>query len=119
MKISELKEYLNTFPDDAPVSIVCANPRKRKVYEPKMVLLMSDEEFKFPALVIDIKNERNMTEEERRACEDGEQVRRCGNAVCPPIPAALVRANLAELCVAERMPNIQIEAEQTGQLRFA
>lgn len=48
-----------------------------------------------------------------------EQVRRCGNAVCPPIPAALVRANLPELCVAERMPNIQIEAEQTGQLRFA
>ena len=26
-----------------------------------------------------------------------EQVRRCGNAVCPPIPAALVRANLPEL----------------------
>ena len=35
-----------------------------------------------------------------------EQVRRCGNAVCPPIPAALVRANLPELCVAERMPNM-------------
>lgn len=48
-----------------------------------------------------------------------EQVRRCGNAVCPPIPAALVRANLSELCVAERTPNMQIEAEQTGQLRFA
>ena len=48
-----------------------------------------------------------------------EQVRRCGNAVCPPIPAALVRANLPELCVTERMPNIQIEADQTGQLRFA
>lgn len=48
-----------------------------------------------------------------------EQVRRCGNAVCPPIPAALVRANLPEFCVAERMPNMQIEAEQTGQLRFA
>lgn len=45
-----------------------------------------------------------------------EQVRRCGNAVCPPIPAALVRANLPELCIAERMPNMQIEAEQTGQL---
>ena len=26
-----------------------------------------------------------------------EQVRRCGNAVCPPIPAALVKANLPEL----------------------
>lgn len=48
-----------------------------------------------------------------------EQVRRCGNAVCPPIPAALVKANLPELCVAERMPNMKIEAEQTGQLRFA
>ena len=48
-----------------------------------------------------------------------EQVRRCGNAVCPPIPAALVKANLPEMCIAERMPNIQIEADQTGQLRFA
>lgn len=48
-----------------------------------------------------------------------EQVRRCGNAVCPPIPAALVKANLPELCVAERMPNMRIESEQTGQLRFA
>ena len=48
-----------------------------------------------------------------------EQVRRCGNAVCPPIPAALVRANLPELCVAERTPNLRIVTEQTGQLRFA
>lgn len=48
-----------------------------------------------------------------------EQVKRCGNAVCPPIPAAMVRANLPELCVAERMPNMRIQAEQTGQLRFA
>lgn len=48
-----------------------------------------------------------------------EQVRRCGNAVCPPIPAALVRANLPELCVAERTPNMRIETEQTGQLKFA
>ena len=29
-----------------------------------------------------------------------EQVARCGNAVCPPIPTALVRANLPELCQA-------------------
>lgn len=28
-----------------------------------------------------------------------EQVARCGNAVCPPIPTALVRANLPEMCV--------------------
>lgn len=48
-----------------------------------------------------------------------EQVRRCGNAVCPQIPAAMVRANLPELCIAERTPNMRIESEQTGQLRFA
>lgn len=48
-----------------------------------------------------------------------EQVRRCGNAVCPPIPAALVRANLPELCRTERTPNMRITTEQTGQLRFA
>ena len=48
-----------------------------------------------------------------------EQVKRCGNAVCPPIPAALVKANLLEMCIAERMPNVRIEYERTGQLRFA
>lgn len=48
-----------------------------------------------------------------------EQVRRCGNAVCPPIPAALVRANLPELCRCKRTGNMKIEQEQTGQLRFA
>lgn len=48
-----------------------------------------------------------------------EQVRRCGNAVCPPIPAALVRANLPELCVAQRMPNMCAVQEKTGQLAFA
>lgn len=48
-----------------------------------------------------------------------EQVKRCGNAVCPPIPAALVRANLPELCVAARKPNPRISEEQTGQFKFA
>lgn len=48
-----------------------------------------------------------------------EQVKRCGNAVCPPIPAALVKENLPELCRCKRTGNIKIEAERTGQLRFA
>ena len=48
-----------------------------------------------------------------------EQVKRCGNAVCPPIPAALVRANLPEMCVAERIPNLRVVQEQTGQMKFA
>ncbi len=47
-----------------------------------------------------------------------EQVKRCGNAVCPPIPAAMVRVNLPELCVAERMPNMRID-DTEPQLRFA
>ena len=48
-----------------------------------------------------------------------EQVRRCGNAVCPPIPMALVKANMPELCVSERTPNLMMKEENTGQLRFA
>ena len=48
-----------------------------------------------------------------------EQVKRCGNAVCPPIPAALVRVNLPEMCVAERTPNLKVVQEQTGQMKFA
>ena len=51
-----------------------------------------------------------------------EQVRRCVNAVCPPIPAALVKSNLPELCVATRNPicrNDRMKEETTGQLRFA
>lgn len=40
-----------------------------------------------------------------------EQVKRCGNAVCPPIPAAMVRANLPELCVAKRTGNIRIRPD--------
>lgn len=47
-----------------------------------------------------------------------EQIAKCGNSVSPPIPAALVRANLPELCVGKRMPNMRIDTEQTGQLRF-
>lgn len=47
-----------------------------------------------------------------------EQVKRCGNAVCPPIPAAMVRSNLPELCVRKRMPNMRIGEEDNGQLCF-
>ena len=47
-----------------------------------------------------------------------EQVRRCGNAVCPPLPAALVKANLPEMCITKRQPNLRIDDSQ-AQLRFA
>lgn len=48
-----------------------------------------------------------------------EQVRRCGNAVCPPIPAALVKANLPEMCKCTRTPNMKILPDEGGQLQFA
>lgn len=48
-----------------------------------------------------------------------EQVKRCGNSVPPPFAAALVRANLPEICVAKRTGNMRIVQEQTGQLMFA
>lgn len=47
-----------------------------------------------------------------------EQVKRCGNSVCPPIPEALVRANLPELCRRKRMPNMRIVEEKSGQMMF-
>ena len=47
-----------------------------------------------------------------------EQVKRCGNAICPPIPAALVKANLPELCVAKRNGNIGYSRKKAGQMRF-
>lgn len=54
-----------------------------------------------------------------KAYPRSEQVKRCGNSVCPPIPAALVKANLPELCKFQRMPNMQISTEPSGQLQFA
>lgn len=57
-----------------------------------------------------------------KAYPRAEQVRRCGNAVCPPIPTALVRANLKEMCVAKRLPNCRndrLGQDDSGQLRFA
>lgn len=47
-----------------------------------------------------------------------EQVKRCGNAVPPPFANALVRANLLELCICERISNMSIDDSQE-QLKFA
>ena len=48
-----------------------------------------------------------------------EQVKKCGNMVPPAFSSALVRANLPELCVAVRMPNMRIKEGHKGQLMFA
>jgi len=54
-----------------------------------------------------------------RKYNTGEQVARIGNSVAPVVAQALVAANCGYLRIAERVPNMIIEAEQTGQLRFA
>lgn len=47
------------------------------------------------------------------------QVARIGNSVVPIMAKALVTVNCPYLKVGERMPNMRIDEEQTGQLRFA
>lgn len=46
----ELQEYLNRFPDDAPVSVILANPKKRKLYEINKIYIGSD--FGHPAFLL-------------------------------------------------------------------
>lgn len=48
-----------------------------------------------------------------------EQVARIGNSVVPIMARALVGVNCGYLKIGERVPNMQINSEQTGQLRFA
>lgn len=51
-----------------------------------------------------------------------EQVRKCGNAVSPPIPSALVKSNLPDLCIANRLPICRLDRLQiddSGQMSFA
>jgi hypothetical protein len=71
MKNSDLKEYLNSFPDDAPVSIVCANPRKRKLYKLEDVMFVTDQGQ--PLILIDVGEESDMDAEMVAACEECER----------------------------------------------
>ena len=70
MKNSKLKEYVNSFPDDAPVSIICANPRKRKLYKLEDVMWVTDQGQ--PLILIDIGEESDMDAELVAACEEDE-----------------------------------------------
>lgn len=70
MKNSELKEYVNSFPDGVPVSIVCANPRKRKLYSVENILVVADQAQ--PIFCIDVGEETNMDAELVATCEECE-----------------------------------------------
>lgn len=71
LKNSKLKEYLNTFPDDALISVIIANPRKRKLYSLENILYIVDQGQ--PVFCIDVGLEKDMDAELVTACEECEQ----------------------------------------------
>lgn len=70
MKNSELKEYLKRFPNNVPVSLILANPRKRKLYEVENILYVTDQDQ--PIFCIDVGEESDMDAEMVAACEEDE-----------------------------------------------
>jgi len=68
----ELQEYLNRFPDDAPVSVILANPKKRKLYEINTVYKLTDCEQ--PVFCVDVGKESDMDEEMVKACKEDENL---------------------------------------------
>jgi hypothetical protein len=73
MENRELREYLAEFVDNAPVSIIIANLKKRKIYIPEECFLLKDEKIGQPALCIQIAEERDMDEDEIKAAEEDEK----------------------------------------------
>jgi hypothetical protein len=71
MTNKELKEYLNTFPDDAPVSFILANPRKRKLYENANTFGITDQGQ--PVFCIEVGEEKDMDAEMVESCEEDEE----------------------------------------------
>ena len=71
MKNSELQDYLSAFPDDADVSLILANPRKRKLYEVERVDFITD--MGQPVFCVTVGEEKDMDEDMAKACEDDER----------------------------------------------
>ncbi|WP_075679152.1 hypothetical protein [Roseburia sp. 831b] len=68
MKNGELKEYINGFSNAVPVSIICANPRKRKLYKLEDVMWVTDQ-----GQPLILKNEESDLDAEMvAACEEDE-----------------------------------------------
>lgn len=71
MKNSELKEYLNTFPDDANVSPILANSRERKLYQYEQVDFIAD--MGQPVFCVTVGEPRDMDAEMVAAREECER----------------------------------------------
>lgn len=71
MKNRELKEYLNTFSEDAEISLILANPRERKLYEVVNAFGVTDAPN--PMFYIDVGKESDMDAELVATCEEDER----------------------------------------------
>ena len=71
MKNSELKEYLNTFSDDANVVLLLANPMKRKLYEVERADFITDMEQ--PVFCVTVGEAKDMDSDMIAACEEDER----------------------------------------------
>ena len=72
MTTKELKEYLNRFPDNTNISLILANPRKRKLYE--VVYAFGIIYAQNPVFCIDVGKESDMDAELVAACEEAENI---------------------------------------------
>ena len=71
MKNSKLKEYLNTFSDDANVVLLLANPRKRKLYEVERVDFITD--MGQPVFCVTVVEAKDMDSDMVAVCEERER----------------------------------------------
>lgn len=71
MTNGELKEYLNTFPDDVNISVILANPRERKLYE--VVDSFGITDAPNPTFCIEVGQAKDMDAELVAACEEDEK----------------------------------------------
>lgn len=112
----DIREPLDTIPTHDRFGLVTVNGERYRIVDIGLRMLEPRELYGCQGFPEDYIIERDIT---GKKYSRSEQVKRCGNAVCPPIPAALVKANLPELCVAERTKNMVIRQEENGQIRFA
>ena len=112
----DIKEPLGTITTDDRFGLVTVNGEKYRIVDIGLLMLEPRELYGCQGFPEDYIIDRDIT---GKKYARGEQVKRCGNAVCPPVPAALVKANLPELCRAERTKNLIVQTEQGGQLKFA
>lgn len=112
----DIKKPLGTVTADDRFGLVTINREKYRIVDIGLRMLEPRELYGCQGFPEDYIIDRDIT---GKKYARSEQVKRCGNAVCTPIPAALVKANLPELCKAERTKNMVIKTEQGGQLKFA